>query len=43
MAAHNTFEQPNAVGPRPLTGVTIGTDALQVTLPKMSVAVIEIS
>jgi alpha-N-arabinofuranosidase len=43
MAAHNTFEQPNAVGPRALTGVTIGTDALQVTLPKMSVAVIEIS
>ena len=43
MNAHNTFEQPNAVAPRPLTGVTIGADALQVTLPKMSVAVIEIS
>ncbi len=43
MAAHNTFEQPDAVTPRPLTQVTIGADALQLTLPKMSVAVIEIA
>jgi len=43
MAAHNTFEQPNTVAPRALAGVSIGADSLQVTLPKMSVAVIEIS
>jgi alpha-N-arabinofuranosidase len=43
MADHNTFEQPNTVAPRALTEVTVGVDALQVTLPKMSVAVIEIA
>ena len=43
MAAHNTFEQPNAVAPRALTEVTIRADALEVTLPKMSVAVIEVA
>ena len=43
MAAHNTFEQPNAVAPRVLPEVTIGVDALELTLPKMSVAVIEVT
>ena len=33
----------NAVTPRAPTEVAIGADALQVTLPKMSVAVIEIA
>ena len=43
MTAHNTFEQSTVVAPRALTGVTIGTEGLQVKLPKMSVAVIEIA
>jgi alpha-N-arabinofuranosidase len=43
IAAHNTFAQPNQVAPRPLAQVNVGSDALQVTLPKMSVAVVEIA
>jgi alpha-N-arabinofuranosidase len=43
IAAHNTFEQPHAVAPRALTEVAIGADALQVMLPKRSVAVIEVA
>ena len=43
MAAHNTFEQPNRVGPRAFTQVTMSADAVHVTLPKMSVVVLEIA
>jgi hypothetical protein len=32
-----------APAPRALTAITVGADALQVTLPKMSVAVIEVA
>ncbi len=43
MSAHNTFEHPNAVGPSTLKQVPLGADVLELTLPKMSVAVIGIA
>lgn len=41
ITAHNTFDQPNAVQPRPLEGLEIADGKLKVTLPSKCVAVIE--
>ncbi|MBI1299247.1 alpha-N-arabinofuranosidase [bacterium] len=43
MNAHNTFEQPNRVQPKPFSGATRTADGLTVTLPKMSVVALEVS
>ncbi len=42
MNAHNTFEQPNTVAPRPFAAAKLGGDHLEVTLPRMSVVSLEI-
>lgn len=41
ITAHNTFDQPNAVQPRPLEGFELADGKLKVTLPSKCVAVIE--
>jgi alpha-N-arabinofuranosidase len=43
MAAHNTFDRPDAVTPREFGRAVVDGDTLQITLPKMSVAVIEVT
>jgi alpha-L-arabinofuranosidase len=43
MNAHNTFEQPNIVEPKPFNGATVNGDGLEITMPKMSVVVLEVS
>jgi len=40
--AHNTFENPNAVGPRPFSDVTVRQDGLHCVLPARSVVVLEV-
>ncbi len=40
--ALNTFDQPRAVEPRPLEGITVRAGALELTLPARSVAVIRV-
>jgi alpha-N-arabinofuranosidase len=40
--AHNSFEEPNRVEPRPLEGIRIEGDTLWVTLPAHSVALLTI-
>jgi alpha-N-arabinofuranosidase len=42
MTSHNTFEQPNAVRPAPFTGAQVAAGRLTVTLPPMSVVVLEL-
>jgi alpha-N-arabinofuranosidase len=42
MNDHNTFEQPEAVVPRPFEGAAIENGVLTVTMPKMAVVVIEV-
>jgi len=42
MTAHNTFEAPHAVEPHALTGATVADGKLSVTLPALSVAVLEL-
>ncbi len=43
MNAHNTFENPNAVQPVAFSGVQPSGEGLEITMPRMSVAVIEVS
>lgn len=40
MNAHNTFDQPRAVEPQPLGGITVREDRVEVTLPPKSVVVL---
>jgi len=42
MNAHNTFEEPDAVVPHPFGGALLSGDELLVSLPKMSVVVLEV-
>jgi alpha-N-arabinofuranosidase len=42
MNAHNTFDHPRAVEPKPLTDVTVNAGQVEVTLPPMSVAVLRV-
>ena len=42
ITAHNTFDAPHTVEPKPFTGATGGGDHLSVTLPPMSVVVLEL-
>jgi alpha-N-arabinofuranosidase len=42
MQAHNTFESPDAVKPAPFSGFTLSGGSLSVTLPSMSIAVLEL-
>ena len=41
MGAHNTFAQPNAVKPQAFTGAKPAKGDLELSLPKMSVVVLE--
>ncbi len=43
MNAHNTFDQPNQVAPKTFTGAQLSDGELDMTLPKMSVVVLEIA
>ncbi|HEY3732094.1 MAG TPA: alpha-L-arabinofuranosidase C-terminal domain-containing protein [Steroidobacteraceae bacterium] len=40
MDAHNTFDDPHAVGPAPFTGASVGGGVLSLTLPAKSVVVV---
>lgn len=42
MNAHNTFEKPNVVTPKPFTGAKVTGEELEITMPKMSVVVVEV-
>ena len=42
MSAHNTFERPDEVKPKELTGVKALGGGLEINLSKMSVAVLEV-
>jgi alpha-N-arabinofuranosidase len=42
MTAHNTFEKPHAVEPAAFTGASLSGSSLTVTLPAMSVVVLEL-
>jgi alpha-N-arabinofuranosidase len=41
--AHNTFDNPHVVTPQPFHGAQLDGEAITVTLPKMSVVVLEIA
>ena len=43
MNAHNTFENPDAVKPRPFDGAKLVNEDLEMSLPRMSVVVLEIA
>jgi alpha-N-arabinofuranosidase len=43
MDAHNTFDNPNAVQPTGFNGAKLTADGLEITMPKMSVVVLEVS
>ena len=43
MNAHNTFEAPNRVQPRAFDSAKLSDDALEISLPKMSVAAFELT
>lgn len=43
MNAHNTFENPTAVRPRPFTAARLVGDEIEVTMPKMSIVVLELA
>jgi alpha-N-arabinofuranosidase len=42
MTSHNTFDAPHTVEPQPFTGATASGDSLSVTLPALSVVVLEL-
>ena len=42
MNAHNTFDQPNGVAPKPFTGAQLVDDGLNITLPAMAVVALEV-
>ncbi len=43
MNSHNTFDRPNTVQPAGFNGAKLNADGLEVTMPKMSVVVLEVS
>jgi alpha-N-arabinofuranosidase len=43
MNAHNTFEAPNAVQPVAFGGARLSGEELEITMPRMSVVVLEVS
>lgn len=43
MNAHNTFEKPNVVEPKAFNGAKLNGDGLEIVMPKMSVAALEVS
>jgi len=43
MNAHNTFEAPNAVQPAAFSGARLSGEELEITMPRMSVVVLEVS
>jgi alpha-N-arabinofuranosidase len=43
MTAHNTFDKPEAVKPKDWSGAKVTADGLELTLPKMSVAALEVT
>jgi alpha-N-arabinofuranosidase len=43
MNTHNTFENPDAVKPRPFSGAKLVNEDLEIDLPKMSVVVLEVA
>jgi alpha-L-arabinofuranosidase len=43
MNAHNTFDQPDVVIPKDFNNAAISSGSLEVTLPKMSIVVLEVS
>lgn len=43
MNAHNTFERPDAVTPREFTKATLSDEGLEISLPRMSVVVLEVA
>ena len=42
MSAHNTFQNPDVVKPKEFRGAKISGEELEITLPKMSVVVLEV-
>lgn len=42
MNAHNTFDNPNAVAPKPHTGVKLAGEGLEIVVPKMSVVAVTV-
>lgn len=42
MNAHNTFDNPNEVQPKPFNGAKLNADGLEIVLPKMSVVALEV-
>jgi alpha-N-arabinofuranosidase len=42
MTSHNTFDAPHRVEPAPFTGATASGDRVSVTLPALSVVVLEL-
>jgi alpha-N-arabinofuranosidase len=42
MSAHNTFERPEAVRPRPFKNAQITADGLEIAMPKMSVVALDV-
>jgi alpha-L-arabinofuranosidase len=42
MNAHNSFDHPDAVKPKPFDGAQLGEGALRVTLPAKSVVILEL-
>ena len=43
MNAHNTFERPDAVKPRDFSRADVKADGLEITVPRMSVLVLEVT
>lgn len=43
MNAHNTFERPDAVKPRDFNQASVKAEGLEITVPKMSVLVLEVT
>lgn len=43
MNAHNTFEHPHGVAPKPFAGARLSKDGLEVVMPKMSVVALEVA
>ena len=42
MNAHNTFDKPDTVSPKPSNGVKLTADGLEIVVPKMSVMAVSV-
>lgn len=42
MNAHNTFEQPDVVKPRPFRGAKLAAEGLEIAVPKMAVVALSV-